>query len=145
MNRVIKFRAWHEEKMWFVKVFDWFTNSGCTKNLPSWVTLERERKDDTGEYVDTIEQALSGEKVELMQFVGLLDKNGKEIYEGDIMKTPLGNLEVAFITNLLWDGAGSEHSGFYFKGHEDMEFHLHLNAGEVVGNVFENPELLEEK
>ncbi len=84
----------------------------------------------------------------LMQFTGLKDKNGKEIYEGDIIK-----LDDDY--DLLGFNAG-EISEVYFKdGGFRMKPKYNKNArghwieeGEymkVIGNIYENPELLKKK
>ncbi len=84
----------------------------------------------------------------VMQYIGRQDINNKDIYEGDF--TNNGTIE--YNMNLYWDGSGSSHPGFYFKegydclGEEgELEFHTGFNDCEVLGNIYENPELIKEK
>lgn len=86
-----------------------------------------------------------GEDFELMQFTGLKDKNGKEIFEGDILRDENDNkFEVYFA-----DGIGAWRM-VNLKYEEDCysfdicESGLESGALEVIGNIYENPELLEE-
>jgi hypothetical protein len=74
-----------------------------------------------------------------MQFTGLRDKNGKEIYEGDITNNGVVN----YLTELSWDSGGSLHPGFYFEALSDLQYHTGFDEEiEVIGNIYENPELL---
>jgi len=76
----------------------------------------------------------------LMQYTGLKDKNGVEIYEGDI--TNFGVIE--WCENIGFDGGGGNHSGFYFKRCAgELEYHDNMDECEVIGNIYENPKLLE--
>lgn len=80
----------------------------------------------------------------LMQYTGLKDKNGKEIYEGDILKDIWGNIEK--VNHIIsWEGDGHPMSGFVFD-YESIGFDRAdtLNC-EVIGNIYEHPELLEGK
>ena len=76
-----------------------------------------------------------------MQFTGLKDKNGKEIYEGDIVKTNetfSKNIikKVEWIIKISGWNIHPEHIGK--KPTEKM----HCSHLEVIGNIYENPELL---
>ena len=74
----------------------------------------------------------------IMQYTGLKDKNGKEIYEGDILK--YRNI----IKEVKWY---KRNIHFEFSPHPDIEDYK-LNAWhnlfEIIGNIYENKELLED-
>lgn len=75
-----------------------------------------------------------------MQFTGLLDKNGKEIYEGDILKGTRYGSECYEAVKWVcgYDGDHWPVAGFAFELDE-------LAGTEVIGNIYENPELLTNK
>lgn len=81
------------------------------------------------------------DEIVLMQSTGLFDRNGKEIFEGDVLTSqnyPVKGV-VEFRTDLgLWV--------HYLKGYSYFEY-LGNVAGskEIIGNIYENPELLEVK
>lgn len=79
-------------------------------------------------------------EMELMQFTGLHDRKGKEIYEGDILKKhtpsnwiPEGNVVVKYSGNGFW--CESKSGGNFFP---DVDY------VEIIGNIYENPELLKD-
>ena len=73
----------------------------------------------------------------LMQYTGLKDKNGKEIYEGDILKEETeGSIPFA----IEWEQEQWVEDGFV-SGFSCLS--TGANCYEVIGNIWENPELLE--
>lgn len=119
-----RYRAWDKEFKEMVQVNALVLDEQVIK-----VTYKNKNvvKDDVKEY-------------ELMQSTGLKDKNGKEIFEGDILTSqnyPVKGV-VEFRTDLgLWV--------HYLKGYNYFEY-LGNVAGskEIIGNIYENPDLLED-
>ncbi len=81
-----------------------------------------------------------------MQFTGLRDKHGKEIYEGEIIQSNLENEMGSFeqgVAQVVWCGMNSC-VGFHLrqKGQSEQEGYSIGTDCEVIGNVYEHPELL---
>ncbi len=96
---------------------------------------------ETDEYgMNEIEQPWEVENIEIMQWTGLKASNGVEIYEGDIIREDIEKGGPPIIVSVVWeDGA------FYGKERTHNPEYLikeFLN-GKVIGNIYENPELLE--
>ena len=80
----------------------------------------------------------------LTQSIGLLDKNGKEIFEGDIVRFTLTD-GFNYVTNE--DGVVTYRLGAFYVVNDLTEYlisDINTNKVEVVGNIYENPGLLGE-
>jgi len=82
----------------------------------------------------------------LMQSTGLLDKNGKEIFQGDIVKVELPDDHKAMLGVVTWDEEGADYEIRGKPEGLDTEFYCALGLKwsiyEVLGNLYESPELL---
>lgn len=117
-NSRFRFRAWDKELKFMVDPTRYFVEMDGSV----WFNLG-ENEDDL------IEQTF---KLELMQYTGLKDKNGKEFYIGDIYKR--------------WSDDEPEVAEDILSiGYERGECFLIEDQFEIIGNIYENPELLEEK
>ena len=102
--------------------------------------------DDFGEYWRDFRD------IKLMQSTGLLDKNGKEIFEGDIVRTTrfLGRVdEIGGFYEYEKDYVGVvkvlEGSWVIDTGIVAVRLWSEIDESEVLGNIYENPELLEDE
>lgn len=126
MARPIKFRAWDKDRRLMLA---WGVKANGEPRL---------------EHLDhpVISRPLIHTSVDLMQFTGLLDKNGKEIYEGDIVEgNPLGWTSTMRGV-VIW-----MNDGWFVDPEDDRdnEKRLHqqfFSKVEVVGNMFENANLM---
>lgn len=78
----------------------------------------------------------SWKDIEMYEFTGLKDKNGREIYEGDIVRTN----EAGWIAKVVY-----HRDGFVCIDNTSFGYSSHCEWGEfeIIGNIYENPELLE--
>ena len=75
-----------------------------------------------------------------LEYTGLKDKNGKEIYEGDIVRSHYHNI----IGKIVWDNDTSEgYTGFTIRYPDEVNPYKKWWTLEVIGNIYENKELLE--
>jgi uncharacterized phage protein (TIGR01671 family) len=143
MNREIKFRIWNRDaEQWYEPVFEAYkgllfelllTTSGelCERSMQGFTHESR----FPGKYV-------------IQQYTGLKDKNGKEIYEGDILSVDV-ETETEKMTmqdDYLLAVVKWNHAGFWASVETDEgEALTEIDHDTIViGNIYENPELLAE-
>ena len=122
MSREIKFRAWdkHHNSMEYINDLYWFEENGI-----------HDFNDDN--YI-------------FMQNTGLKDKNGKEIYDSDIVKVTWGSGKI-----VCYEVKYCESLGYHYlrdtenKEDDDIICIYDYSQMDVIGNVFDNPELLKNK
>ena len=131
MGREIKFRAFIKSLKWMLPVERIYFD--CK-------TVEVDLSDGNG---DTSEYEF--DEVELMQFTGIKDKNGKEIYEGDIAHyVVVSSNGIELIPCEVYFDMGA----FYMKdtrmhGREDLLSEAEPDDIEIIGNIHEKLKLLE--
>ena len=127
MNREIKFRAWYGGTMAYFTEMD-LCNEYHSLSFGSKNIFDVEKLTSTYPKI---------EEVAIMQFTGLNDKKGKEIYESDIVKLEHWNPKIFQV--------GFNRGGFCFYQNEQDPYYndcKYLEECEVIGNIHENPELL---
>lgn len=126
-----RFRAWIKSLKWMCDV----TNISFDSKF-----VDICQQGDTERYT---EMSVEFDEIKLMQSTGLKDKNGKEVFVGDIIKCTRGCLHEVYIEK--------EYGGTYFGGMpavylKDLrEGYAWTEHEEIIGNVYENPELLEDE
>ena len=123
--REIKFRAWHPllKRMFY----------DCCVSVGDWT-------DNSTHY--------GGEHNTLMQYTGLKDKNGKEIYEGDIVDFGRWDEGKGERATVEWSEYYTGYAYRFFsqyggEGVERLNDKYFRDLAEVIGNIYENSELLD--
>ena len=119
--REIKFRAWDIENKKMIDIGE--MNVGLS--VSAWIKV-------IGANGTTFNKMIvNGETADFMQFTGLKDAKGKEIYEGDIITSPWGNAEI-FYSNGGFRMKTASHR-FLFGQHRNWE---------IIGNIYSDSHLL---
>ena len=122
MSREIKFRAYHKERKEIFEIAS--------------IDFEEKKAALSNGVIKLLN--VDFKQFELLQYTGVKDKNGKEIYEGDIIICKYGPqiaMEVKWVDE-----------GFRTLGKYDGDNYVGFvkNNEEVIGNIYENKNLLEE-
>ncbi len=148
MNREIKFRAWDKvnNRMWYnvQNCYDTLNHHCCEDEKNCKYEYDRERQ----LYAENFKEVLEDESLCVIQFTGLLDKNNNPIYEGDILEWSDGFKRNNFSEVVRY----SNKIGAFVSGERLNRLIIPFDSGgattynfEIIGNVFENKELLERK
>lgn len=148
MQREIKFRAWDKKKRLMIPLTD---NYICEEYSGILFTAPEDHEYNgigslPGSYQGLADGQHYSEQYELMQYTGLKDKNGKEIYEGDILAIPdayhdyqdgiaINELPENRLEHVNWAQAT------FWAGDECLS--EEASHSEVIGNIYENRELLQ--
>ncbi len=128
MEREIKFRVWDNKDKRFV-------------NAKNWLYIDFDEDEDKKEaFINVPDYCI------ILQFTGLKDKNGKEIYEGDIV-----NWKDILTGEVKWQQQACQYHINWMDGKISRYHELTANWGaedygndnfEIIGNIYENPELI---
>ncbi|MDP1570801.1 MAG: YopX family protein [Vicinamibacterales bacterium] len=122
--REIKFRAWDGREMHHELTHMLAPNGRAYPTLPLGAGLPKEIRVKNSADLHVV----------IQQFTGLHDKNGMKIYEGDVLRIFDENYEVKFVVN--------DSKCFVDYGYPNIHNGPAPHWVEVIGNIYDNPELL---
>jgi uncharacterized phage protein (TIGR01671 family) len=104
----------------------------------AWDKINKVMYSDVHEKDSFAEKLSRSNEYHIMQFTGLKDKNGKEIFEGDVLSYPIPNDEMRGV--IIW--GKYEYIVEYSYENADYIATIGEDGCEVIGNIYENPELV---
>jgi uncharacterized phage protein (TIGR01671 family) len=124
MKREIKFRAWNKTKKQMVETYAYFDKQGILHGVFTY----------------------PGSHYIPLQYTGLKDMNGKEIYEGDVL-TVTSKSDYKYITTIGLGWTDDDEYGWYWLSNQGTkniirDIYMVAERYEVIGNIYENPDLL---
>jgi|SRR5690348_15643508 len=147
-QREIKFRAWDERLNIPCYGFNGFTVFGEVLMIDGFSShfIENPAKDAEGRYLASLDRI---DDIHLMQFTGLKDRNGVEIYEGDILQDILQDDEATYL--VVWKDYGAWslerlNDGNDMHGYADYDWSITENIikeSKLIGNAYQSPHLLQ--
>lgn len=132
--REIRFRAWDKKEKKMYRVYGLDFDPKLEVKLTNDPTID----------IKSYKRVLWND-IELMQFTGLKDKNGREIYEGDVVGCADSDYSAIGLGEIVWNQNGYFEID-YHNGNRNFipKEELHEIYGfEVIGNIYENPELVD--
>ena len=143
MSREIKFRAWDKNEKWMYKPI--FTEEGAfvegMKGYPAMI----KRKE-----IISLQRIFNNDNLIPLEYTGLKDMAGKEIYEGDILRAWESTIldEYYTVHQVKYFAEKSHYPAFDIFPSIDTDcngicYLVTEGATEVIGNIYENPELLQ--
>ncbi len=138
-NREIKFRAWDKEQKEMIY-------NGLEYQLR---LLEKENNCEISEHIGY--HAFDWQYFEIMQYTGLKDKEGNEVYEGDILglvgrRTLAGIVEYCEGKGFCIKTWSPIYERYSYNGLKKYMFQKNAGPGlgqyEIIGNIYENPKLI---
>jgi uncharacterized phage protein (TIGR01671 family) len=141
--REIKFRAWDERQKLMHYDFE-FIRSGTSENGSDWIVFKSD-KNKLSDEPHPFNNPFFEQQLNIMQFTGLKDEEGVEIFEGDIIETieqTMSQGDVLVKGHVIFDQDGCWSLDFPDYG-TTTGIGVFIDMGmKVIGNIYETPQLL---